>query len=282
MFYNTGIGTYFWIVTNRKDAAHAGKVTLLDARGDFTRLRKGLGDKRKEFSDNQIVELARLYHDAADGAARDDRVKVFRNGVFGYQRVVVEQPMRRVWGLTPETVVRVRSSKAYLEAIGSYTADGRDPVAAVVVLDAVIGSAGDWVEATADAFQKRLMQTATKEGAQFSSELLKVAVEAAARYDVDAPIMTDRRGQPLPDPDRREIEEVPLDEDVEEYLRREVLPATPDAWLDHAKTKVGYEIPFTMHFYRYVPPRSVDEIDAEIAIVEEAIADARKWAERRG
>jgi type I restriction enzyme M protein len=94
---------------------------------------------------------------------------------------------------------------------------------------------------------------------------------AAAVVDPDAPVPTDKKGQPLPDPDLRDNENVPLTEDVDAYVEREVMPHVPDAWVDHAKTKIGYEIPFIRYFYKYVPPRPLDDIDAELEQVEAEI-----------
>ncbi len=106
----------------------------------------------------------------------------------------------------------------------------------------------------------------------------KTILEAAAVADPDAPIVSDRKGQPLPDPDLRDNENVPLTEDIDSYVAREVLPHVPDAWIDHSKTKTGYEIPFTRHFYKYVPPRPLAEIDAELQAVEAKIIGPRLTA----
>jgi type I restriction enzyme M protein len=177
LFYNTGIGTYFWIVTNRKADHRKGKVVLLDARGEWAKMRKSLGDKRKYLTDEQVEQITRLYHDAIDTA--DDRIKVFDNEAFGYQRVTIERP----------------------------------------------------------------------------------------KVGEDGEPQRNRKGL-VPDPELRDSENVPLTEAVADYLKREVLPHVPGAWVDTAKTKLGYEVPFTRHFYRYTPPRPVAEVDVDLAEVE--------------
>ena len=194
LFYNTGISTYLWIVTNRKTPKRRGKVQLVDARGLWTKMRKSLGDKRKQISDDQIPEIVRLYGDFEE----NDRVKIFPNEAFGFLRITVERPL-----------------------------DGE----------------------------------------------------------------IDRKGHPRPDPALRDNENVPLPEGrvfyepdpagrlatpayrqaIDEYMTTEVLPYVPDAWVDHTKTRIGYEIPLTRHFYRYLPPRPLEEIDTEIKTLETEI-----------
>ena len=188
MFYNTGISTYVWVVSNRKPAHRKGKVQLIDASGCWQKMRKSLGSKRKELSAEHIEEVTRLFGNfeeyTRDGVPIS---RIFRNEDFGYRTITVERPER--------------------------DADGN------------------------------IMLASRGKG----------------------------KGKPVPDANLRDSENVPLAEDVEEYFRREVLPYTPDAWIDHEKTKVGYEIPFNRHFYVFQPPRSLDEIDAELLGVTDRI-----------
>ena len=221
LFYNTGISTYFWVVTNRKSPERRGKVQLIDARSNWTKMRKSLGDKRKEISAEQIREVTRLYGDFVEG----EQVKIFANEAFGYQRITVERPLRlkSLDGSTPD-------SKSLKEGLAE-----RDPEAAPVL---------------------------------------------------------NKKGEPEPDPELRDNENVPLPATgvawdqvqgkeplprlsamayrtaVADYLEAEVLPYVPDARVDHAKTKLGYEIPLTRHFYTYVPPRPLQQIDLEIQQLE--------------
>ena len=194
MFYNTGISTYVWIVSNRKPAARKGRVQLIDASAFWQKMRKSLGSKRKELSPAHIDDITRLFGNFEEvtrkGETEGSKIpisRIFPNEAFGYRTITVERPER-------------------------------------------------------DAAGKIVLSTKGK-----------------------------TKGQPLPDAALRDTENVPLSEDVETYFKREVLPHAPDAWIDHEKTKVGYEIPFNRHFYVFQPPRPLAEIDAELRGVTDRI-----------
>ncbi|MFB7617314.1 N-6 DNA methylase [Kitasatospora sp. NPDC056181] len=265
LFYNTGISTYFWILTNRKSAGHKGKVVLLDARDHWVKMRRSLGDKRKQMSEAQIREITRLYGEALQVADDPEhplhgKVKVFRNEDFGYQRITVERPLKLRFEVTEETPATLAEAKpvqrlAYAEEF----VDALRPLVGrswptrsqmlVALKDAVVAAGLAWPG-----------------GAAFA----KVMRDLIGVRDADGEVQT-VKGAPEPDTELRDYENVPLGEDVEEYLRREVLPHVPDAWIDHGKTKTGYEIPFTRHFYVYQPPRPLAEIDAELKALEAEI-----------
>jgi type I restriction enzyme M protein len=176
MFYNTGISTYIWVLSNHKTKERKGKIQLINASNFFQKMRKNLGSKRKELSDSDISNIIKIY-----GAFEENQnSKIFNSKDFGYTTITVERPSR-------------------------------------------------------DAEGKVILATKGK-----------------------------NRGKPQADTNLRDTENIPLNEDVEEYFKREVLPHAPDAWIDHEKTKVGYEIPFTQHFYVFKPPRSLSEIDSEL------------------
>ncbi len=205
MFYNTGISTYIWIVSNRKPAHRKGKLQLIDASGFWQKMRKSLGSKRKELSPEHIEEITRLFGECkevcvdpqtrkpvsrkalAAGSPAVPISRIFKNEDFGYRTITVERPER--------------------------------------------DAAGKIVKATKGKL----------------------------------------KGKPQPDANLRDTENVPLSEDVETYFKREVLPHAPDVWIDHDKTKVGYEIPFNRHFYVFTPPRELATIDAELKIVTDRI-----------
>jgi type I restriction enzyme M protein len=204
LFYNTGISTYFWIVTNRKRPERRGKVQLVDARELFVKMRKSLGEKRKQVSAEQIAEIVRLYGDFTEG----DRVKILPNESFGFQRITVERPLLGDDGKPVTDRKGVPKRDASLRDQENVPLPAGTPV---------------WDQAD----------------------------EGAAKR--------------LGDPAHRAA--------VDAYVEAEVLPWVPDAWVDHAKTKIGYEIPLTRHFYRYAPPRPVVEIDAEIKALEVRIQE---------
>ena len=219
MFYNTGISTYVWIITNRKPKHRKGKVQLIDGSGFWKKMRKSLGSKRKELGDEHIALLTRLFGEFSESdqvilldaegketgsqivshkaktpkppkGGKTKRVpvaRIFPNEAFGYRTITVERPLR--------------------------DEDG----------NIVLGTSGK------------------------------------------------KKGQPQPDSSLRDTENVPLSEDVQAYFEREVLPHAPDAWIDHDKTKVGYEIPFNRHFYVFEPPRLLAEIDTDLKVVTDRI-----------
>jgi len=199
LFYNTGISTYFWIVSNRKSPERRGRVQLVDARDLFEKMPKSLGDKRKRISEDQIAEIVRLYGDFTEG----DRVKIFPNESFGFQRITVERPLLDDDGQT------VTDRKGAPKPDSSLRDQENVPLP---------DGTPDWDEAD----------------------------EGAAKR--------------LADPAHRAV--------VDAYVEAEIHPWVPDAWVDHTKTKIGYEIPLTRHFYKYVPPRPLEEIDAELKALE--------------
>jgi type I restriction enzyme M protein len=271
MFYNTGISTYVWILTNRKDADHKGKVVLLDARDQWQKMRKSLGDKRKELGDgtngrpDHIGDITRLYAEALQVAgdpehALHGKVKVFWNEDFGYQRITVERPLKLRFEVTEETLAALAEAKpvAKLERSEEFVAAVRTLLgsswttksdAFIALKDAVVAAGLTWPSGAP--FAKAVRETIGVRDPEGEVQKVKGALE--------------------PDADLRDYENVPLGEDVEEYLKREVLPHVPDAWIDHTKTKIGYEIPFTRHFYMYRPQRPLAEIDAELKELEAEI-----------
>ena len=275
LFYNTGISTYFWVVTNRKAPERRSKIQLVDAREHFVKMRKSLGEKRKEISGLQIEEITRLYGDFTEG----EQVKVFPNEAFGFLRITVERPLRLRWVITDETIAAALAAKA----IQKLPADTQTALAEL--LEDERGASFATQRELAGTFKDAVGVLELGVPAQ------KALWSALAVRDEEAPVITDRKGNPEPDPELRDNENVPLPpvsvefaEDptdrfatleyrsaVDDYMRDEVLPYVSDAWVDHDKTKVGYEIPLTRHFYKYVPPRPLEEIDAEIKALEDEI-----------
>lgn len=265
LFYNTGISTYFWILSNRKTSPLRDKVILLDARDQWEKMRKSLGDKRKLISDGQIEHITKVYGHALAIAADPEhpdhgRVKVLRTREFGYHRITVERPLKQRFEVTEDTLAALENAKPL--------AKWGDRDAFVDAVRPLLGIVW-WSKAEAgDA-----LRTAARKVGLFwpaTQSIVKGIWGAVAVPDPEGEVQK-ARGEVLPDPDLRDYENVPLDEDIEEYFKREVIPHVPDAWIDHVKTKVGYEIPFTRHFYVYTPPRPLAEIDAELRDLEAQI-----------
>ncbi|MEV4384654.1 class I SAM-dependent DNA methyltransferase [Micromonospora sp. NPDC049580] len=259
LFYNTGISTYFWILTNRKEAARRRKVVLLDGRDYWSKMRKSLGDKRKMLTDEHIAELTRAYVDALSIADDPEhpqhaKVKVFRTTDFGYQRITVERPLRLSFEVTEETVALLAEARAVLKY-----AERESLLAAAKSL---IGTSSG----TRAEFAMRLNGLG-----KLPAAVEKAVWEAFSVSDPEGEVQTDRKGEALPDPGLRDNENVPLNANIHDYVEREVLSHVSDAWIDDSKTKIGYEIPFTRQFYVYSPPRPLSEIDAEIRALETEI-----------
>jgi type I restriction enzyme M protein len=250
LFYNTGIASYVWLVSNRKSGARRGKVQLIDARGKFVKMRKSLGEKRREISTDQIDEITRLHGAFAEG----DLVKIVDNESFGYRLVTVERPLRGYW------------------EVGPTTWDGLEDEPVLAKLDD--GARAVLIEGLRAMDHARYATEAECLGAMGAAVLgvspaqrRKLAARALVR-DPAARVVVDKKGQSVPDPDRRDSENVPLADDVEEYLDRNVRPYVEGAWCSDVAGKIGYEIPFTRLFYRYTAPRPSAEIRAELEELE--------------
>ncbi|MEN6427287.1 MAG: class I SAM-dependent DNA methyltransferase [Phycisphaerales bacterium] len=258
MFYNTGIGTYVWIVTNRKEKRRKGKIQLLDARdfwvpGGSEDSKRSLGDKRRHITSQQIVEIVQLY-----GRFKErEHSKIFDNVDFGYTRVTVERPLRLRYQMTPDDKAR------FLDACPHLLDD-------IQAIDEVLGREAelDW-----NAIWERVQDMLHERQSKWKKTEEKRFRDVFTRTDPEAvPVRKGGRAKGYePDTTLRDFENVPLKEDIEAYFKREVRPHVPDAWMDRSKDKVGYEINFNRHFYKYTPPRPLEEIDADLKRAEEEI-----------
>ncbi|MFZ1725545.1 MAG: class I SAM-dependent DNA methyltransferase [Albidovulum sp.] len=274
LFYNTGIQTYVWLLTNRKDKARRGKVQLIDASGErfWKSMRKSLGSKRREIPSDACDEIARIYHDMLNGnEGWEDVSKLFDTTDFGYREVRVERPLKLAFAVTPEALETLREAKPFQNL------DEDDQTRVLGALEGL--PAGQrWINR--DAFDKALSAALRRAGVKIGAPVRKAILSALSERDDDAEVCTDAKGNPEPDTDLRDHELVPLNEDWRDYVKREVLPFVPDAWVDESHTdaqdggvgRVGYEINFNRYFYKYIPPRPLEEIDAELKALEAEIA----------
>ncbi|MFH1313090.1 MAG: N-6 DNA methylase, partial [Candidatus Eisenbacteria bacterium] len=278
LFYNTGITTYLWIVTNRKAKRRKGKIQLIDGTTFFTKMRKSLGNKRNEVGQDQRDEITRLYGEFKEG----EFVRVFDTTDFGYRRITVERPLRLNFAVTDERLAQVRDAKAFANlatskkrkdtmAAAAEIAAGRDSQRAI--LAALAGLSGKGVTKSRDVFIDLMKEAFDDAGVKVQASVFKTVLVALSERDETADVCTDSSGNPEPDSELRDYENVPLKDDAGEYMRREVLPHVPDAWIDESKTKIGYEINFNRYFYKYTPPRPLDEIEADLRQIEKEIAD---------
>ena len=248
LFYNTGIFTYVWVVTNRKRSERQGFVQLIDARDMYAKMRKSLGNKRNELLSDHISEITRIY----EGCTEGERSEIVPNQAFGYRKITVERPLR----------IRYEITTGAVDALASAGPIAKLPSAAVtVLLDSLCGLIGErYTDSNdLDAGLRPVFAKLTK-----APTPVKKAISSAFLVrDPDAAPVRAKDGF-QPDSELRDTENVPMLEDIEEFMSREVLPFASDAWIDYEKTKIGYEIPFTRYFFTYMAPRALEEIDQEI------------------
>ena len=278
LFYNTGIYTYLWIVTNRKARQRRGKIQLIDGTAFFKKMRKSLGNKRHEVCEDQRDEITRLYGGFSEG----ERVRIFDNEDFGYRRITVERPLKLNFAANKERIARLAETKAFTSlATSKKRKDTRAAKAEIEagrkrqeeILAALETLASLGIVKDRDEFSKQMKAAFNKTGIKIPAALFKAILMALAERDETAAVCTDAKGNPEPDPELRDYENVPLKEDVDEYMQREVLPHVPGGWIDESKTKIGYEINFNRYFYKYTPPRPLEEIEADLKKIEMDIAD---------
>ena len=304
LFYNTGISTYIWIVTNRKDKHRKGKVQLIDARRLWVPMRKSLGNKRHQIGDgkenrpDQIGHITKLYGSFEDGATHSQLVqnphtdefedksfvvsKIFDNDDFAYNKITVERPLRKNFAVTHERMPRLHSETAYANLSVSKKKDEQERNKAIAegigrqkdlwkLLEYLQEKTDGKVFLKRDEFIEVLDDAAKEQGMKLKAPERKAILSALGERDENADIFLDKDDNPEPDSQLRDTEIVPLKEDIQAYFEHEVLPHVPDAWIDHAKTKVGYEIPLTRHFYVYEPPRPLEKIETDLAELEKQI-----------
>ncbi len=278
LFYNTGIFTYVWILTNRKSAGRKGKVQLINAVSFYQKMSRSLGNKRnlicdgEECQPDQIAEITRIYGDFSAG----EFCQIFDNDDFGYRRITVERPLRLNFQASPERIARLEEETAFAnlahtkkkgEAGKAEFAEGRQLQADIrAMLSGVSKLALSYQNR--DAFTAALDEAADAAGLKLPAPLKKAILNALSERDDSADICTDSKGHPEPDTSLRDYENVPLKEDIHAYFAREVLPHVPDAWIDENRTQTGYEISFTRYFYQYQPLRSLADIRADILDLE--------------
>ena len=306
LFYNTGISTYIWVLTNRKKPRRKGKVQLIDARRFSVKMPKSLGNKRNKLGDptdrssepDQIGEITRIFGNFKDGETRrfteEDPItrqpvektrivsKVFDNADFGFHKITVERPLRLNFQPTLERIARLENERGFVKLATSSKKNekarlveigqGKQRQAAIRNLLADFAAQhGDTVYKERGAFLEDLREVDRSANVRLTAIESRVVFAALGERDETAEVCHDRHGNPEPDTELRDTETVPLKESIQAYFEREVLPHVPDAWIDESKTRIGYEIPLNRHFYQYEPPRPLEVIEADIRTLERDI-----------
>jgi len=258
MFYNTGIATYVWILSNKKAAERQGNVQLIDASADFAKMRKSLGSKRHYITEEQIDQIVRLYGRFEETPTS----KIFANDAFGYRRITVERPLRLNFQASPERIEKVREERM----IDKLDEDAREHL-----IEALQSIDSGELFMSRPRFLKALKKAMEAHEIKLRAPERNAILKALSEQDPDADLCK-KKGKPEADTSLRDYENVPLGESIYEYFEREVRPHVPDAWIDEDKRDeldgevgiVGFEIPFNRHFYVFEPPRPLEEIDRDL------------------
>ncbi|MFB1063326.1 N-6 DNA methylase [Natrinema sp. H-ect4] len=270
LFYNTGIHTYIWVLSNDKPEERQSKIQLIDAREMYEEMDESLGEKRHKLTDDHIDEITNIFGDLeANG-----RSKVLDNEEFGYRRIVIDRPLRMSFQATEERIESLDDERAFTN---------RDKETQEAVKEALktLDSEKQWMDR--DEFMDQVEVCFNMHGVDVRKSVHNAIERALGERNPDAEIVTNSKGEPDHDSDLRDRERVPLDEDPREYFEREVKPHVENAWINESSKYhddqdgelgvVGYEINFDRHFYEYEPPRSLEEIDADIQELEEEIVE---------
>ncbi|SFM45436.1 type I restriction-modification system subunit M [Salibacterium qingdaonense] len=279
LFYNTGISTYIWVLSNKKKSERKGKIQLIDGTEYYQKMRKSLGEKRHELSEEHITAITNIYGDMEES----EHSKIFSNEDFGFQRVTVERPLRLEFQITADRIPLLEDEKTFQNLAKpkknsknpeEEKAEGEKQQRAIRhALETISPS-----ESTYDQqqFEQMLKNTLSESGVKLTAGLKKTLLQVFSVRKEEAPAVKDAKGNIQPDPELRDYENVPLTENIEDYMEREVLPHVPDAWVDEEKTKIGYAIPFTRYFYQYTPLRPTEEIEQDIHKLQNEILDLMK------
>jgi type I restriction enzyme M protein len=320
LYYNTGIFTYVWLVSNRKAAERRGKVQLIDGTRFFQKMKKSLNNKRNELSEAHIDRLTEIYDNFRDGehetvtidGSPETRVvsRIFENREFGFLKVTVERPLRLNIEATEERIARLDDQSAFAnlavskkrkdaKAAATEEEEGRKQQKAIRAILATLARKGRYMDRAE--FETDLDAAARRVKLTLPRPVKRAIFAALGERDSAAAICRDREGRPEPDSELRDTENIPLspgtrlplpikfgpempNDDlvaamrpaIDTYFAAEVLPHVRDAWVDYAKTKVGYEIPVNQHFYIYKSPRPLVKIEADVSAFESEVAGRLK------
>ena len=295
LFYNTGIATYIWLLTNRKAPKRRGMVQLIDASSFWVQMRRSLGDKRRQITPEKAQDILKLLVDYRDGDTRvvtkdgsQEEVvvsRVFPTSHFGFRKITVERPLRLNFLASPERMARLEEERGFQSLTKSKKrgyAASQEETQGLRLQGALRDLLNDLPETTVPdrkAFEGMLDDALKKAELKLPAPAKRAVLNALSERDETAANCRGRNGEREPDPELRDTERVPLAETVEAFFDREVQPHIPDAWIDESKRDlkdgqvgiVGYEINFNRHFYRYTPPRPLEDIERDIQAIEVGI-----------
>jgi type I restriction enzyme M protein len=284
LFYNTGIATYVWVLSNRKAPERRGVVQLIDATSFWTQMRKSLGDKRREIPQDKAEQILLLLGGFKEG----EYVKIFPTTQFGFRKITVDRPLRLNFQSSVERIARLEQESAFKNLAVSKKKSakekakdeeaGRKQQTAILKM---LGTLPGMLFKDRTAFERALDNAIKTEGLKIPAPVRKAILAALSERDETAEVCRDSDGNPEADPELRDTESVPLSESIESYFEREVKLYVSDAWIntavcdekDNQVGKVGYEINFNRYFYKYTPPRPLEKIEADIKGIEKDVLE---------
>ena len=278
LFYNTGIHTYLWILTNRKEKHRRKKIQLVNAVSFFEKMKKSLGKKRHEITEKQKDTITQLYGNFKEG----EFVRVFNSKDFGYHRITVERPLKLNFKVSDERLSQLKESKPFLNLATSKkrkkTKEVKEEIKKgrkmqEVILAVLFNLKSETLIKNREEFTTILKEEFKKANLKVSTSLFKAILQSLSERDETADVCKNSKGNLEPDPDLRDYENIPLKEDITAYMKKEVLPHVPSAWIDESKTKIGYEINFNRYFYKYEPPRPLHKIETDLKKIEGEITE---------
>ena len=283
-FYNTGIATYIWVLSKDKPSYRAGKVQLIDASHCYEPRRKSIGTKRNDITDYCRELIVKAYGEFTEGVFGDKsgiycESKIFDTVEFGYNKIVVERPLRYNFSCCEERVYRLpfifSTNKNKTWSWSEKTLDGKPMPEFIIEMKEELLEQGDKIYLDEKEFVSKINPIIKKHGLS-KAQIKALLYNVLGNEDPNGSICYDNKGNPYPDSELRDTENVPMAEDIDTYFAREVLPYAPDAWIDKSKTKVGYEIPMTRYFYEYHKPEASEDILSRIIGLEDEIKEALK------
>ena len=284
IFYNTGIGTYLWLLSNRKPKAHRNKVLLVDASGEefWSGMSKSLGSKRREITEDNKKAVLNLVKERKEGP----HVKLFDSIDFGYRQIRINRPLKLRFEVNAESLESLAKQSAFAnlaiskkKTAGEKKREETDGMALQSALLNALKTLSGKAFMNRDKFISAIEVVFKKAEVKAKAPVKKAILSAMAERDEDADVCMDSDGNPEADKDLKDYENVPLKDEIEAYFEREVLPHVPDAWIDQTYLdekdgkvgRVGYEIPFNRHFYVFKPPRALNAIDADLKAVTDRV-----------
>ena len=268
MFYNTGINTYIWIISNNKDKKRKGKIQLINAVGTefFQKMKSSLGKKRNEISDDQIKSITKIYDSFKEG----EFSKIFDNNDFGYYRITVDRPLKRNFKVSKDRLEKLQQEKAFLK-LDELKPKPKQPKCKDVLK--VLSTLPSKTYKDHYTFSTELSNTFSKMDYQITASQLKTIENSLSERDENATPQKDSKGNLFADSKLRDHENIPIKDNIDRYFAKEVTPYVPDAWIDEStRDTIGYEISFTRHFYVYKSIRSLEEIDSDLKENQKEIA----------